>query len=75
MPCVANLKVQLADEVPYPSGEATVRIGAALGKAADRYGVTTPSNEQLMNQFESAGKLTSSTKKFGLGLFTDDGKG
>ena len=75
MPCVASMKVQFADKVPVPSEDATVRIGAALGKGNDKYGKSTPTDEQLMNQFETAGKLTSTTKKLGLGLFTDDGKG
>ena len=47
----------------------------ALGKGADRYGKTTPTNELIMNQFETAGRLSATSKKFGLALYTDDGTG
>ena len=47
----------------------------ALAKGADRNGNTPTSTYNLLDSYVTAGKLTAATKKFGLGLYTDDGTG
>jgi len=67
--------VRFADVVATPTVGAVGYLGMAIGLDIDRYGKKPASDELLMNQFVTAGKLTASSKKFGLALYSDDGTG
>lgn len=75
MPCIQNANVHFADVVATPNEDAVASLGMALGNGADSSGTTIDADKFFMNQFETAGKLDSSTKKFGLGILPDGGVG
>lgn len=75
MPCIQNANVHFADVVATPNEHAVASLGMALGNGADSAGATIAADKFFMNQFETAGKLDASTKKFGLGILPDAGLG
>ena len=75
MPCIQTMNLHYAKSVTSPNTKATAHLDMALGKGADSSGNTPAATDLLMDQFVTAGRLTSSTKKFGLSLYTDDGTG
>lgn len=75
MPCIQNANVHFADVVATPNEHAVASLGMALGNGADSAGATIAADKFFMNQFETAGKLDTSTKKFGLGILPDAGLG
>ena len=75
MPCIQTFGLHFANSVTSPNLKATAHLGMALAKGADRNGNTPASTFNLLDSYVTAGKLTAATKKFGLGLYTDDGTG
>lgn len=84
LPCIENANVHWATKNTEPGafnagidtssndGAYFAYLGMALGDAA----TTNPSTTDfIMNQFETAGKMDSSTKKWAIALSPDDGDG
>jgi hypothetical protein len=68
VPCIVAANVHLADAVPTPNTVATAYLGVALGKGPDANGKTPASTDLIMNQLETAGKLTAAAKMFSMNL-------
>lgn len=68
--CEANMQVHFAKAVPTANPYANAYIGMALGEGQDHWGTTPTADDLIINKVASG-----TSKKFAIGLATDDGNG